>query len=316
MTRLVIVAERATATNRALVVALRRAGVPALRLAGRQLRAARVLGRLDGAVLLGRTDVSRRLDGVGDGFWELRRLEREGWPVLNSSRMLLRCHDKLQTAVQLQRAGLPHPRTALLRNVDAIPPFPGPYVVKPRFGSWGRDVERCEDEAELRRCLRRLARRRWFGTRGTLVQEYLPNDGVDLRLVVAAGQVVGAIERVGAAGEWRTNISLGGTRRPVEPPPAACALARGAAAAFAADLVGVDLLPGADGGYSIIELNGAVDFTDLYGEHIFARVANLLAPHAPLLPAPHLPLLLPRPQPSAPLTAAPVTAAIETTAPG
>jgi [lysine-biosynthesis-protein LysW]--L-2-aminoadipate ligase len=306
MTRIVIVAERATATNRALVAAFRRAGVPALRLAGRQLRAARVLGRLDGALLLGRADVSRRLDGVGDGFWELRRLEREGWPVLNSSRTLLRCHDKQQTAVQLQRAGLPHPRTVLLRNADAVPSFAGPYVVKPRFGSWGRDVERCQDEAELRSCLRGLTRRRWFRSHGTLVQEYFPSDAVDLRLVVAAGEVVGAIERVAAAGEWRTNISLGGTRRPVEPPPAACALAVAAASALSADLVGVDLLPDTDGGYTIIELNGAVDFTDLYGEHIFARVANLLAPPAPLR------LLLP----SAPLTATPAAAGIETTATG
>src|SRR5436190_21042447 len=99
MTRIVIVAERGSVTNRALVAAFRSAGVPAQRLAARQLRAARLLGRLDGAVLLGRADVSGRLDGVGAAFWELRRLEREGWPVLNGSRAL-RCHDKLQTAVQ------------------------------------------------------------------------------------------------------------------------------------------------------------------------------------------------------------------------
>jgi [lysine-biosynthesis-protein LysW]---L-2-aminoadipate ligase len=286
MTRIVIVAERPSETNRALVAAFRSAGIPAQRLAAKQLRAARLLGRLDGAVLLGRTDVTRRLDGVGAAFWELRRLERDGWPVVNRSRTLLRCHDKLQTARHLHRAGLPHPRTALLRGADAVPDFPGPYVVKPRFGSWGRDVERCADEPELRACLRRLVRRRWFRAHGALVQEYLPNDAIDLRVVVAAGQVVGAIERVAAAGEWRTNISLGGTRRRVEPPPVACALARTAAAALDADLVGVDLLPDRDSGYSVIELNGAVDFTDLYGEHVFARVANLLAPHAPPLALP------------------------------
>src|SRR5262249_45027567 len=162
MTRIVIVAERPSVTNRALVAAFRAGGVPALRLTGRQLRAARLLSGLDGVVLFGRADVSRNLAGVGDAFWELRRLEREGLPVLNGSRTLLRCHDKRRTARRLQRCGLPHPRTALLRRADAAPPFAGPYVVKPRFGSWGRDVERCEDELELRACLRRLARRRWF----------------------------------------------------------------------------------------------------------------------------------------------------------
>src|SRR5262249_41968592 len=265
MTRIVIVAERASITNRALAAAFRAAGAPALRLTGRQLRAGRLVGRLDGVVLFGRADVSRNLAGVGEAFWELRRLEREGLRVLNGSRTLISCHDKLQTARMLRRRGLPHPQTALLRRVDAVPPFAGPYVVKPRFGSWGRDVERCRDELELRACLPRLSRRRWFGAHGALVQEHVPADPIDLRLVVAAGQVVGAIERVAAPGEWRTNIALGGIRRAVDPPPAACALARSAASAVDADLVGVDLLPAGDGSFKVIELNGAVDFTDLYG---------------------------------------------------
>lgn len=280
MRRVVVVAERTSVTNRALVAAFRAFGMVAVQLGGQQLRAARVFGRLDDAVLLGRADVSRRLDGVGEAFWELRRLEHASAQarVLNGSRTLLRCHDKLQTARRLRQAGLPHPRTALLRAADCSPAFSGPYVVKPRFGSWGRDVERCADERELRRCLRRLARRHWFRAHGAIVQEFLPSESVDLRIVLAAGQVVGAVERVAAAGEWRTNIALGGSRRAVEPPATACALARSAAEAFGADLVGVDLLPDRDGSYSVIELNGAVEFTDLYGDRIFARVAELLVP--------------------------------------
>jgi RimK family alpha-L-glutamate ligase len=284
MRKFVIVAERASPTNRALVAAFRGAGVPATRNAARQLQAARLLGRLDGAVLLGRADVSRSLNGVGETFWELRRLEREGFPVLNGSETLLRCHDKLQTARRLGRVGLPHPRTALLRHATDVPPFAGPYVVKPRFGSWGRDVVRCADALELRACLSRLSRKRWFRARGALVQEYVACDSVDLRIIVAAGQVVGAIERVAAEGEWRTNIAVGGVRRPVDPPAVACELARRAAAAVEGDLVGVDLLPGSDGSYTIIELNGAVDFTDAYGEDIFERIVSLF-PHDVTVPA-------------------------------
>ena len=308
MTGIVIVGDRGSVTNRSLVAAFRATGLPAWRMGGSQLRAARLLGRLEGAVLLGRADVSRHLDGVGDTFWELRRLERDSRQVLNGTRTLLRCHDKLQTALQLGRAGLPHPRTALLGDPGAAPPFAGPYVVKPRFGSWGRDVERCEDGAELRAHLRRMARRRWFRRQGVLVQEFVPNDAVDLRLVVAGGQVVGAIQRVAAAGEWRTNISLGGTRRPFEPPPAACTLARAAAAAFAADLVGVDLLPLPGGGYTVIELNGAVDFTESYGENVFTRAAALLVPQA-------TPVRLPQPRPGPALTPAPVAARAEAAGP-
>ncbi len=228
--------------------------------------------------MLGRADVSKTLDGIGPAFWELRRLEQDGHEVRNGTRTLLTCHDKLRTAHALQRAGLPHPRTELLRSPDAVPGFDGPYVVKPRFGSWGRDVERCSDRDELKARLRLLSRRRWFRRQGVLVQEYVENLAIDLRLIVASGQVVGAIQRLAAPGEWRTNVALGGERRAVDPPADACALARAAAAAVEGDLVGVDLLPASGGGYEVIELNGAVDFTERYGEDVFDRVAFALAP--------------------------------------
>ena len=123
----------------------------------------------------------------------------------------------------------------------------------------------------------------WFQRRGALVQELVPPVGHDLRLVVAAGRVIGATRRIAAAGEWRTNVSLGGTRRHARPGAAACNLGIAAAAAIAADLVGVDLLPTGDG-YTIIELNGAVDFDGSYalpGHDVVRDAADALR----LLPA-------------------------------
>ncbi len=87
----------------------------------------------------------------------------------------------------------------------------------------------------------------------------MPPLGWDLRVVVAGGRVVGAARRVAAPGEWRTNVALGGRSETAPAPPLARALAVAAADAICADLVGVDLLPTADG-YVIAELNGAVDF--------------------------------------------------------
>ena len=183
--------------------------------------------------------------------------------VLNPAGALLAAHDKLVTASVLEGASLPHPRTSFVSSLVAPPAVAGPVVVKPRFGSWGRAVFRCDDAVALERLLSRLASERWFAVHGALVQELIEPAGRDLRLVVAGGRVVGAISRVAAAGEWRTNVSLGATRRPVSPPCETVELALAAADAVRADLVGVDLLPDGDG-WTIVELNGAVEFTGAY----------------------------------------------------
>ena len=258
--QLAIVTQRATETNLALACAAPR-GV-----SFRLLAPAQALEQLrPGDAALGRLDVLPSLDGVDDGLWALGSLAAQGIRTLNRAGALLAAHDKLLTARLLLRAGLPHPRTRLLSPGGPLPELRLPVVVKPRFGSWGKDVVRCDDVDRLRRRLRELEQRDWFRAHGALVQELVPPQGRDLRIVVAGGSVVGAIERLAGPGEWRTNIALGGRRRPVDPSPFACMLALEAAAAAGAELVGVDLLPDGEGGWVVLELNGAVEFTREYG---------------------------------------------------
>lgn len=272
--QLAIVTQRATETNLALAAAAPR-GTSFRLLAPEQA----VTQLRHGDAALGRLDVLPTLDGVDDGLWALGSLAAGGIRTLNRAGALLAAHDKLLTARLLQRAGLPHPRTRLLSPGASLPELRLPVVVKPRFGSWGQDVVRCDDAESLRCHLRRLELRPWFRAHGALVQELVPPQGSDLRIVVAGGSVVGAIERVAAKGEWRTNVALGARRRPVEPPPFACMLACTAAAAAGAELVGVDLLPDGEGGWVVLELNGAVEFTHEYslGRDPFVAAAWELA---------------------------------------
>ena len=125
----------------------------------------------------------------------------------------------------------------------------------------------------------RVRTRGWYLRHGAIVQELVPPQGYDLRVLVAAGTVVGAVYRVAREGEWRTNVTLGGVRRQVvEPPCEAAALAIAAARSIAAALVGVDLLPTAFGGWVVVELNGAVEFTSEYTPYgdVFAETALAL----------------------------------------
>jgi RimK family alpha-L-glutamate ligase len=199
--------------------------------------------------------------------------------VLNRPQALFAAHDKLSTALFLGRAGVAQPKTAHVRD-GSVPSFPPPYVVKPRFGSWGQEVHLCSDEDELRSVLERLAEQRWFRRQGALVQSLVEPTGRDLRVVVAAGRVVGAIERRALPGEWRTNVSLGAVRRRVRPPLAARALALRAVAALGIDLAGVDIAGDHAGRMRVLEVNGAVDFTADYGVDVFAASASALLQRA------------------------------------
>lgn len=271
--RFAVIAQKPTQTTAALTVP-RLVGVEAAWLA--PPRALVQLG--PGDVALGRLDVRPTLDGVEPGVAVLGQLELRGVRVLNGARALRSAHDKLLTAVALGRAGVPHPRTGHLHAELPPPAIELPVVLKPRFGSWGQDVMLCRTLAELAGCIEVLRQRPWFRATGALVQELVPPLGHDLRVIVAAGRVLGAVRRVAAPGEWRTNVALGGARLPVVPPREARETALAAAAAVGGDLVGVDLMAGPDG-FVVIEVNGAVEFTQEYslGGDIFANALASLA---------------------------------------
>lgn len=267
-----IVVGRATLTNIGLAAAFDAQGFRTT------IRApARRLDLDPAAVVLTRLDVLPSLDGVEEGLWSLDAFGRNGRFLLNPPLAVLNAHDKLATALVLARHGVDHPRTAHVRDATVPSSFGPPYVVKPRFGSWGRDVFRCETDRDLLKRLDQLRHRRWFRRQGALVQELVAPGGRDLRLVVAGGHVIGAVERVARPGEWRTNVSLGGVRRAIDPPAAAQKVARQAAAALGIDLAGIDLIARPDRGFDVLEVNGAVDFTPEYGKRPFLAAVAALA---------------------------------------
>jgi RimK family alpha-L-glutamate ligase len=265
MSTFAVVAHRVTPTNTRL---------------GAVLTPAQALTRLGcGGIALGRLDVLQSLDGVEPGLWALDRLAASGVTVLNGSRTLVAAHDKLSTAGAMFAAGISHPRTEHVAPWLPAPELEPPIVLKPRFGSWGRDVVRCDDSEAIARNLAALETLAWYEATGAIAQKLVAPRGFDLRIVVARGVVIGAMKRVALPGEWRTNVSLGARREPVVPPPDACAIAVAAAAAVGGDLVGVDLLPADVGTWVVLEVNGAVDFTSAYslGDDVFAAACAALA---------------------------------------
>jgi RimK family alpha-L-glutamate ligase len=257
--KLAVVAHRRSATNNALVAAAHVCGIEA-----EVLEPQRALAVLEpGDVALARLDVRDELDGIESGTGELERLAAEGVDVLNPPRALAAAHDKLLTARVLRRAGLPHPITTHLAPAHPATAPELPVVLKPRFGSWGRDVVLCGTAEELEAALLHAQSACWFQAHGVIAQELIEPRGWDLRVVVAGGRVVGSARRRAQPGEWRTNAALGAAVEPAEAPPLARMLALEAVSAVGADLAGVDLLPTRNG-FVVIEVNGAVDFRPVY----------------------------------------------------
>jgi glutathione synthase/RimK-type ligase-like ATP-grasp enzyme len=76
----------------------------------------------------------------------------------------------------------------------------------------------------------------------------------DLRVLVIAGEVAGAMERV--TDSWRANIARGARARAVTLGEDERGLALAAAAALEVDVAGVDLLVTLDGTGVVLEVNG------------------------------------------------------------
>jgi len=76
----------------------------------------------------------------------------------------------------------------------------------------------------------------------------------NLRVLVVAGEVAGAMERV--SDSWRANIARGARARPVTLGEAERSLSLAAAAALEADVAGVDLLVSPEGEIAVLEVNG------------------------------------------------------------
>lgn len=193
----------------------------------------------------------------------LHRLRAAGVPVLNPPAALETCVDKYLACARLEAAGVPVPATVVVQDAgEALKAFAalgGDVVVKPLFGSEGQGMTRVSEPEIAWRVFHALARA------GSVLylQRFVRHPGWDLRVLVLGGRVLGAMRRRNTG--WRTNVAQGGAAERVELADAERELALRAAAAVAAPLAGVDLLPGPAGEWYVPEVNAAPGWRALAG---------------------------------------------------
>ena len=209
--------------------------------------------------------------------------EEQGIPVINSSRVIMNCEDKLYTTAKLAKEGIPVPETAIAFSreacFEAAEKLGYPVVVKPIYGSWGRMISRALDREGLDEILEFRENMQSPHFKVHYLQEYVEKPGRDIRAYYFWGEVPAAIYRVSDL--WKTNTALGGKAVPAELSEEQIELIRAAGEALGGGVLGVDLIE--KGSESLVlEVNGIPQYKNVVratGRDLSSMMIDLTAKH-------------------------------------
>jgi ribosomal protein S6--L-glutamate ligase len=182
------------------------------------------------------------------------------------SQALVRSRDKLRSLQLLAKAGLGMPKTAFAsnpKNIDDVLNQVGgaPVVIKLLEGTQGIGVIL----AETRNSAKSVIEAFLDVEVNILVQEFIAEaKGADIRAFVVDGQIVGAMRRQGAEGDFRSNLHRGGTASVLELSPEEKVTAIKAVKKLGLVIAGVDMLQSKRGPL-VMEVNSSPGLEGIEG---------------------------------------------------
>jgi ribosomal protein S6--L-glutamate ligase len=192
----------------------------------------------------------------------LRQFEMIGLRTTMSSEALITARNKFLALQALREAHVPVPRSILLASrpdiSEAARLVHYPAILKILSGTQGVGVMRVKSMEETAGIVDTL---KLFGE-VVLLQEYIPNPGVDIRALVVGDEVVGSMKRIAQMNEWRSNIHLGAKGFPIELSEKARDVAVRASRAVGLEISGVDMIFRGDDPY-VLEVNASPGFRGL-----------------------------------------------------
>ncbi|PIN84745.1 MAG: hypothetical protein COV47_05755 [Candidatus Diapherotrites archaeon CG11_big_fil_rev_8_21_14_0_20_37_9] len=180
-------------------------------------------------------------------------LENSDTYVQSTAEAFQVCSHKFYTVKLAGAIGIPVPDSSLMITPEVATKIVKrtgfPAVVKLLSGFGGKGVMLINSEEEFKPILETLRVFDEFIS----AQEYLPAEATDYRALVVGKEVIG-IRRKGGTGEWRANVSTGGSAEFIELDENIQKMALSAAELLGADICSVDFLMTKEGS-KMVEIN-------------------------------------------------------------
>ena len=188
----------------------------------------------------------------------VRQFEMMGVYSVNESVAISRSRDKLRSMQLLSGKEIGIPTTAFANSPDDVNGLirevgGAPLVIKLLEGTQGIGVVLAETKKAAESVIQAF-----MGLNSNiLIQEFIKEaGGSDIRCLVVGGKVIAAMKRTAQAGEFRSNLHLGGTAEIVSITELERQTALSAAKALGLNVCGIDLLR-SDRGPLIMEVNSS-----------------------------------------------------------
>jgi ribosomal protein S6--L-glutamate ligase len=182
------------------------------------------------------------------------------------SQALVRSRDKLRSLQLLAKSGIGMPKTAFAshpKDIDNVLEQVGgaPVVIKLLEGTQGIGVILAETRNSAKSVIEAF-----LGVEvNILVQEFIKEaKGADVRAFIVDGQIVGAMKRQGAEGDFRSNLHRGGVATVIELTSVEKATAIKAAKKLGLAIAGVDMLR-SERGPLVMEVNSSPGLEGIEG---------------------------------------------------
>ena len=200
-----------------------------------------------------------------------KNLEMLGMRVVNNSKAILMCENKAHMYQEMIANSISIPRTFILPTMnkydqngikefidEAINELTLPIVIKEYYGGTGKGVFLIKRKEDVYAVIDK------FKGKNILLQEYIAEaSGTDVRLFVVKGKVVASLRRQAGSGNFRSNVTLGGTLDKYIPTIIETKLAVDAAKAMGCDFAVVDMLKSVTGSL-VCEVNSGANINKFY----------------------------------------------------